>query len=364
MYLYGIEYEVGLARAGRFLDFSNTRSAELQSIIDELPRYKEDVNRLKVGDAGIKVKRWYLEGFERYNREGKVIDSPTKGIEIRTSPQPSIDACAAELRCSYQLLAQRLAHRDISIVHTARNPFLEAFVPDPPLQPWELSLRSSNEDQTAYLHMVTYGPDVSISNSDWSTEEVIAKTKKLVHYGPYIAAISANSPFKNGRLTGNKSERILYRNGLRPMAWCYVPSTQDLVPGLNPTLTSVARLSLEAGRIEFKGLDCVPSLDFYGAVLALIKGIALSDQLAAARETPDSTLLVHIAQTGLDDDAIYETVQTMVGAAKAELDESEKHLLAPIEAILSSRQTYADKLIGEYQTCADIMQLLKKQQVT
>jgi hypothetical protein len=63
---FGIEAEYALIRPdGRFADFTNTEYAEVQQLIDPLPDYRHP--GLRVGDAGIRVKNWYVEGDERFD---------------------------------------------------------------------------------------------------------------------------------------------------------------------------------------------------------------------------------------------------------------------------------------------------------
>ena len=64
MFHYGIEHEVAfLDNAGNFADFSRTKFADFNQIVERLPIYKEDYPDLRIGDAGIKEKRWYIEGL-------------------------------------------------------------------------------------------------------------------------------------------------------------------------------------------------------------------------------------------------------------------------------------------------------------
>ncbi len=66
---FGIEHEVAfLNKEGKFADFSRTRFDGFDQIIQELPLYPQDYPQFRIGDAGIKKKRWYIEGLVRVHR--------------------------------------------------------------------------------------------------------------------------------------------------------------------------------------------------------------------------------------------------------------------------------------------------------
>ena len=91
MFNFGIEHEVAfLDHAGNFADFSRTKFTDFCQIIDKLPLYAKDYPQLRVGDARIKEKRWYIEGFERFVDSEEVVECVPKGIEIRTTIHSSI----------------------------------------------------------------------------------------------------------------------------------------------------------------------------------------------------------------------------------------------------------------------------------
>jgi hypothetical protein len=105
MFSFGIEHEVAfLNDRNQFADFSCTSFAEMNQIIEQLPVYADDYAQLRIGDAGIKKKRWYIEGFERFSEDGKVTDCAPKGIEIRTTIHASIQGAIAELTESFSKL--------------------------------------------------------------------------------------------------------------------------------------------------------------------------------------------------------------------------------------------------------------------
>ncbi|MFM6278040.1 MAG: glutamate--cysteine ligase, partial [Dolichospermum sp.] len=111
MFSFGIEHEVAfLNHQGKFADFHNTKFADFQQIIDRLPIYATDYPQLRVGDVGIKKKRWYIEGFERFSESEKVIDCLAKGIEIRTTIHSTIQGAINELTTSFSLLSQVAAN--------------------------------------------------------------------------------------------------------------------------------------------------------------------------------------------------------------------------------------------------------------
>ena len=94
---FGIEAEYALIRPdGRFADFTNTGYAEVRPLLDPLPDYKHP--ELRIGDAGIRVKNWYVEGDERFDEYGRSAGLAFKGIEIRTAVFPTIGGSIESLK--------------------------------------------------------------------------------------------------------------------------------------------------------------------------------------------------------------------------------------------------------------------------
>ena len=214
---FGIELEIPLLKNGIYLDFDNTSFEELQSIIDQLPEYPDDYNSLRIGDLGIKKKRWYIEEYERYDTNGNYTNCDVKGIEIRTPICSSIDTAIKTLQNDRHLLAQIAQQSDITLTAVGFNPFKHHFTPKPPLNDWEVAERSlSPEAISADIHMLTQGPDVSISLQGLTDQEVIDIGKKITYYSPFIAPFSYNSPFYKGELWGGYSVRSYIRNQKRP----------------------------------------------------------------------------------------------------------------------------------------------------
>ena len=105
---YGIEHECALLHLdGTFADFTDTPFELLQSVVDELPTDPTDYPGLRIGDQGIKRKRWYIEGYERFAEDGALLRCDPKGIEIRTRIHSSVTEAVAALDEDLALLAVR-----------------------------------------------------------------------------------------------------------------------------------------------------------------------------------------------------------------------------------------------------------------
>ena len=127
---YGIEHESALLRPdGTFADFTNTTFDELQDIVDALPEDPADLADLRVGDVGIKRKRWYVEGYERFDEHGTLLRCDPKGLEIRTRIHPSVEAAVAALRADQQRLDdEAAAPRACGVTAIGFNPVHSEYV--------------------------------------------------------------------------------------------------------------------------------------------------------------------------------------------------------------------------------------------
>ncbi|MEM6752952.1 MAG: glutamate--cysteine ligase [Cyanobacteria bacterium P01_C01_bin.38] len=362
MFHFGIEHEVAfIDNAGKFADFSSVKFADFNQIVEKLPVYKDDYPELRIGDAGIKQKRWYIEGFERFADSEKVIECVPKGIEIRTTINPDIHSAIAELSESFRLLKETAAQYGFSPTLISFNPHYDAFVPNPPLNEYEAKRRqASPEKQTANIPMLTYGPDLNISMLGLSTERIIDIGKKLTYYSPYIIPFSYSSPFYQGRLWEGFSVRTFVRTGRRPAAMVFLGKQEELIKSI-PSLTKIARIPAEIGRIEFKAFDSCGDFSIYAGLLALLKGIVLDESLPGRAIVPDAEKHQVSAQEGFDNEEIFTNAKLILKSVETVLEnDPDVDLLAPLKTFIEKRETPAHELIRLYRNTNSIEATLKQ----
>lgn len=317
---YGIEHEVAFINAqGQYADYTNTPFDDFANIIEQLPHYDSDYPMLRVGDAGIKVKRWYIEGFERFADDGSVTGCDPKGIEIRTTIHSSIKETMLELDSSYRLLREKAKQAGYVPALTSYHPWHEVFDPQPPLSEFEIKRRNgSPEKLTANIPMMTQGPDLSLSCPEFSEDEVIYAARKLTAYSPYIIPFTFSSPFYGGKIWDGLSIRTYKRTGARPAAMAFINDESKMLK-CSPSLTQKARVPAESGRIEFKAFDSCNNFRLYAALLSLLKGIILDTRLPLASDTPDTRLHQQSAMQGFHNANIKTEAYKILTRAYASL---------------------------------------------
>jgi hypothetical protein len=317
---YGIEHECALRRLdGRFADFTDLPFEVVQAVVDALPEDPADYPDLRVGDQGIKLKRWYVEGYERFDEQGALLRCDPKGIEIRTRIHPTIDAAVAAVRRDLELLTVEARPHGLVPTAIGFNPVRSNYPIEPPLNTWEQAHRQdSPEERTAHLHMVTYGPDLNLSCAALGPTEMVDVGRKLTHYSPWLVPLSFSAPFRDGARWGGLSARTELRTGARPAVLVFLDADEPQVDS-DPSLTQVARIPAEAGRIEFKAFDACPDPALYGELLSLLTGLVLDRTLPGRRTTPDAAAHQHVARVGLTDDAVHAGTGQLLDAAEAAL---------------------------------------------
>lgn len=345
---FGIEHEFPCVDAsGKFVDFTTATFEDLDRVIESLPTFDSDRDSLRVGDLGIKSKRWYIEGFERFGENGEYLHTVPKGFEIRTPICGTIEETVDTLTEDIERWERAARPFGYEARRCALNPFQTAFVPEPALNEWEVAARSTPEERTAHIHMLTYGPDISISHPDLTPEETIDIARKLTYYSPYVVPYSFTSPFYDGDKWGGSSRRTFYRTGERPAVLVFTDRA-DLIVESDPSLVEPARIPSEAGRIEFKAFDCIPAVPMYKALTALLVGLAMDTSLPGRATVPDTSLHQLAAQEAFHSEEIHRGAAEVLRAAMAALPEENRRLLAPLEGMLTTRMNFAEAMVAEY----------------
>jgi len=351
---FGIEHEFAVARDGRFADFTNMTFTEIQRVVDELPVHAGDYPGLRVGDLGIKQKRWYIEGFERFGTHGEYLRTEPKGFEIRTPICASLDEAVSTLDADVAAWREVAARHGFRPLRTALNPYRSSYAPTPPLNEWELAHRRSPEERTAHIPMVTFGPDISVSHPGLTTARTIDIGQKLTFASPFIVPFSFSSPFADGGAWGGLSRRTHIRTGPRPAVLVHVGDDDDIIPS-TPTLTDRARIPAEVGRIEFKAFDCVTDPGLYRALGTLLLGLALDTTVPGRALVPDGELHRRSAVAGFGDDLIAEGADAALRAAREALPAQMRVHLEPLSAMLRDRRTPAHEMIRTYRATGSLM---------
>ena len=207
--------------------------------------------------------------------------------------------------------------------------------------------------------MLTYGPDLNISMLSLTSDRVIDIGKKLTFYSPYIIPFSYSSPFYQGRVWEGFSVRTFVRTGKRPAAMVFMEKKEQLIKSF-PSLTKIARIPAEIGRIEFKAFDSCGDFSLYAGLLALLKGLILDESLPGRAIVPDAEKHQLSARQGFDNEEIFTNATHVLQAVENVLqNDSDLNLLAPLKTLLEKRETPAHELLRLYKHTGSIEAALK-----
>lgn len=333
---FGIEAEYALVRPdGRFADFTNTEFAEAQALIAPLPDYRHP--ELRVGDAGIRVKNWYVEGDERFDRDGRSTGLAVKGIEIRTPACPSLEESLQSLQMLRGMLAACVEAQGWAIAAVGFNPCTAAYAPD--YAPWERDFHAGHAaNALPEISTLSYGPDFNFSLAGDAPEQVLERVRRLSWYSPWIVPFSFSAPFAAGGTWEGWSCRTFRRTGPRPAALAHLAGAprHPLVKEADPPS--------QHGRIEFKACDMVADDRLMGELFRLVLGVALADAraLPGSADRADAALHRRAALAAFDDEAVRDGAASLLSAARAALrDRGFPCDLPLLEAMLAARRTPA-----------------------
>ena len=237
---YGIEHELAILRGGVFADFTDLTFDELQSVVDVLPLDAADYPDLRVGDQGIKRKRWYVEGYERFDDQGELVRCDPKGLEVRTRIHDSVEAAVDALAADIDLLNAAARAARAGVVRRR-------------VQPAALGLRdrpAAGGVGARAPHRLARGAHRAPAHGDLRPRPqplgrrpraVVDAARKLTHYSPWLVPLSFSSPFRDGQPWGGLSARTHLRTGARPAALAFLGPDAPQIAS-DPSLTQPARL--------------------------------------------------------------------------------------------------------------------------
>ena len=328
----------------------------MQDVVDELPQY--DDPDLDVGDLGIKAKRWYVEGDERFDDSGRFLDCVLKGIETRTPPLLGVPATMDALEQQTRALAQAVDRRGWRLVSIGWHPYCTGYTASPAYNAWELQFREAHTEYAAPdVYMLSYGPDLNLSQPGASDADAVDLARKLTFYSPLLVPLSFSSPFQYGRPASMFSVRTYHRTGRRAAARAFVDPASPLLMGHQeaPPLIHAARVPAERGRVEFKAFDALPSQQAYPSLLALLAGLALDTNLLGRADVPDAAAHRRAARHAFDGPELAEGAAAVVDAAARALAGSPLlDLLHPVAESVASRQTPAHAMLETYELSGGI----------
>jgi len=346
---FGIEAEYALVdAAGRLADFRTLTWRAAQRIVDRLGTATHPA--LVRGDAGIKSGRWYVEGDERFDDAGRLVDCVPKGIETRTPPVRHIAAAVDLAERQTSRLVGAAAVDGYQLTSIGWNPVAPRYDPVPPYNVYEQAMRRRRAEYVAPdVYMMSYGPDLNLSHPAWSDADAVDVARRLTAVSPLIVPFSFSSPFAEGRPAGPLSVRTVARTGRRPAARVFVGSEAVPTAQPSPPLIHAARSRHERGRVEFKAFDALIDPGLYAPLLALLTGLALWRVGRPRADVPDGVLHARAGTRGFADPAVRAgAAEALSDAHRALAGTRTRRLLAPLAKVLRTGRTASVLLLDTY----------------
>jgi hypothetical protein len=137
-----------------------------------------------------------------------------------------------------------------------------------------------------------------------------------------------------------------------------VETAEELIKSV-PSLTKIARIPSEVGRIEFKACDSCDNFTIYAGLLALLKGLVLDETLLSRAMIPDAGLHQISAKSGFENEDIFMNSQKLLQVAEIALKD-DLEFLTPLKVILSEKKTRSHQLINSFQNLGSIEATLQQ----
>lgn len=298
----GVEQEFVFADgSGRYLDADNTSYSVFSDIVDRLPAHEGDDCCLDCKSLERYPKRCYVEGFERHDRAGNVIETLPKGLEIRTLPHENVDELVAEFRGTYADVMRLAGEAGLAPVLTSMHPFKTSLELSGMRDETEQLVRTESRLAVARRSMLTHGLHVNLSVSGYSESKMQDLVEKINHYTPSLVPWSFSSPFRNGTVFDGLCARNHSRAGTRAMA--------DLQERQGVRV------------LEFRGFDALGDAGLLTALLKLFCAFVMEESLEGRAPAQDPERLIRSSIHGFADPELRSEALAILEAARRELGE-------------------------------------------
>ncbi len=332
----GIEHEfIFKDSIGNYLDFENIEYSLFQEIVDTFPYFENDDAFFDCKSLEKVPKRCYIEGFERYDTNGKLIETTPKGLEIRTLPHTSVDTMIEEFISSYTHLIRITEEFGFSPLLTSNHPYKNSVIFKNPLNKTEIALRTGKELSIATNALLWHGLHVNVSMSDLSRKQMNDLMEKVNYYVPYILPFSFSAPFYNGKVFEGLSYRTYKKANSRKIIEVQNRKGVDV--------------------LEFRGYDSCGDAKLLKSLLLLLKGLLLDQTLTKRALSQDAERVIQSSLKGFEDEMIKEEGLIVLQAAKAALKE-EGSALEYLETMLNTNDSYAARMKQSYQETGNIIE--------
>ena len=324
----GIEQEfVFFNEAGEYVDADNTDYSVFAGIVDQFPAFEGDDRFLEPKSLERYPKRCYVEGFERHDAHGTLIETLPKALEIRTLPHTSVSDTVAEFRESYAAAMRLAAAEGLQPALVSRHPYKKTLDLFQGLGDEERRVRTEARFNLAKRAMFTHGLHVNVSLDGRSREEMQALVDKVCYYTPALIPWSYSSPF----YLGEPFEGLCSRN-------YYRASTRNMVD-LNERMGQFV--------VEFRGFDACGDSRLLSGVLGLFCGLLLDESLPGRASEQDADRLMLSSVAGYGDPSIRKECEEILWAATSAFGEGPGSFRL-LETLLQTDDCYAARLKKRY----------------
>lgn len=336
----GFEQEFVFAdNEGRYLDSDVVDYSLFSNIVDDFPAYEDDDLYLECKSLERYPKRCYVEGFERHDADGRIIETLPKGLEIRTLPHTSVAGVIEEFRNSYNTVMYLAKRAGLSPVLTSRHPFKSSLAMESHLGEGESKTRTKQELAIAMRSMLSHGLHVNVSLGDVPREKMLDLVAKINYYAPALIPWSFSSPFYDCQVFDGLSYRNYFRAGTRKLVELH--DRQGLLI------------------LEFRAFDSCANTRLLQALLNLFCGFLLDESLPGRLSEQDPERLKLSSTIGFDDPSLRQEGLLILRASQAALDQGES--LVFLESMLLGNDSYARRMKDMYAETGSFMKCISGQ---